>query len=49
METIMIDLETLSTRTNASIISIAAVEFGLNGDTGREMILKIKPSEWGKY
>lgn len=46
---IMIDLETLSTRTNASIISIAAVEFGLNGDTGREMILKIKPSEWGKY
>ena len=46
---IMIDLETLSTRTNASVISIAAVEFGLNGDTGRKMILKIKPSEWGKY
>ena len=40
---IMIDLETLSTRTNASIISIAAVEFGLNGDTGREMILKMRP------
>lgn len=44
---IMIDIETLSTHTNASIIQIAAVEFNkYNGKTGKECCIKICPNEW---
>ena len=44
----MIDVETLSTRTNASIIEIAAVEFNkLSGEIGDTFDILIKPSEWG--
>lgn len=47
---IMIDLETLSTKTNASIIEIGAVEFNKEtGETGAELDILISPSEWTKY
>lgn len=46
---IMVDLETLSTRTNASIIEICAVEFNKeNGETGNTFCIMISPDEWGK-
>lgn len=46
---VMIDLETLSTRTNASIIEIGAVEFNKQtGGIGDTIDLIINPSEWGK-
>lgn len=46
---VMIDLETLSTKTNASIMSIAAVEFNkFSGETSNTFHIKIDPSEWGK-
>lgn len=44
---VMIDIETLSTHTNASIIEIAAVEFNKNnGDIGKQFSVKIRPDEW---
>lgn len=47
---IMIDLETLSTNTNAAIISIAAVAFNIKtGETGETFECYITPSEWGKH
>lgn len=47
---IMIDLETLSTRTNATITKIAAVEFNKwTGETGDELLLYIDENEWGKH
>ena len=46
---IMIDVETLSTKTNAAIIEIAAVEFNkLSGEIGDTFNVIIRPSEWGK-
>ena len=46
---VMIDLETLSTKTNASIMSIAAVEFNkFSGESFNTLYIKIDPSEWGK-
>lgn len=46
---VMIDLETLSTKTNASIIEIAAVEFNkYSGETSEVFRARIDPSEWGK-
>lgn len=46
---VMIDLETLSTKTNAQIISIGAIEFNkLNGQKGNRFNVGIKQSEWGK-
>lgn len=47
---IMIDLETLSTHTDASIIEIGAVEFNkYTGDIGETFDLIIKPDDWGKF
>lgn len=46
---VMIDLETLSTNKNASIIEIGAVEFNKHtGETGKVFNALIKPSEWTK-
>lgn len=46
---IMIDLETLSTHTNAAIIKIAAVEFNKwTGKTGDELLLCIDNREWAR-
>lgn len=46
---IMIDLETLSTRTNASVIEIGAVEFNKEtGETGEVFSVIIDPSEWSR-
>lgn len=46
---IMIDVETLSTRTNASIIEIAAVEFNkYTGAVGDIFDRLVEPSEWVK-
>lgn len=46
---VMIDLETLSTHKNASIIEIGAVEFNKHtGETGKVFNALIKPSEWAK-
>ena len=45
---IMVDLETLSTHTNASIIEIAAVEFNKEtGEIGHIFHQSIDASEWG--
>lgn len=45
----MIDLETLSTKTNASIIEIAAVAFDINtGQIDNEIDILISPDYWGK-
>lgn len=47
---VMIDLETLSTHTNASIIEIGAVEFNkIAGETGESIDIFIKPQEWGMH
>lgn len=44
---VMIDIETLSTHTNASILSIAAVEFNkFTGEIGKSFYVNISPSEW---
>ena len=46
---IMICIETLSTKTNASIIEITAMEFNkLTGEIGDEFNTVIIPSEWAK-
>lgn len=46
---IMVDLETLSTHTNASIIEIGAVEFNkYTGETGDTFDIIIDPQDWGK-
>lgn len=46
---IMIDLETLSTHTNASIIEIGAVEFNkYTGETGDTFDIIIEPEDWGE-
>ena len=46
---IMVDLETLSTHTNASIIEIAAVEFNKEtGEIGDIFQQQIDTSEWGE-
>ena len=46
---VMIDLETLSTHKNASIIEIGAVEFNKEtGAVGDKFNVLIDPSEWGK-
>lgn len=46
---VMIDLETLSTNTDASIIEIGAVEFSeRTGDTGGVFNVIVDPSEWGQ-
>ena len=46
---IMVDLETLSTHTNASIIEIAAVEFNKEtGEIGHIFQQSIDASEWGE-
>lgn len=46
---IMIDLETLSTHTNAAIIEIGAVEFNKNtGEIGQKFNVIIEPSDWCK-
>ncbi len=46
---IMIDLETLSTKTNASIIEIAAVEFNKEtGEIGDTFDVLISPDDWVK-
>ena len=46
---IMIDIETLSTHKNASIIEIAAVEFDEEtGETGKTFDVLIDPNEWSK-
>lgn len=49
MTHIMIDLETLSTKTNGSIIEIGAIAFDINdgGTIGRFDVV-IKPEEWSK-
>lgn len=47
MKHIMIDLETLSTNSNASIISIGAVEFDVESSSiTSEFYEVIKPSDW---
>ena len=44
---VMIDLETLSTHTNAAIIEIGAVEFNkLTGEVGEKFNVIIEPSDW---
>ena len=46
---VMIDLETLSTHTNAAIIEIGAVEFNkLTGEVGEKFNVIIEPSDWCK-
>lgn len=46
---IIFDLETLSVRTNASIVSIAAVAFDIdNGEIFDEIKIDINPNEWNK-
>lgn len=46
---VMIDLETLSTHTNAAIIEIGAVEFNkYTGDIGERLNIIINPSDWCK-
>ena len=46
---VMIDLETLSTHTNAAIIEIGAVEFNkYTGEVGEKFSVIIKPSDWCK-
>lgn len=44
---VMIDLETLSTHTNAAIIEIGAVEFNKEtGEIGDKFSVRITPSDW---
>lgn len=46
---VMIDLETLSTHTNAAIIEIGAVEFNkYTGEIGSKLNIIINPSDWCK-
>ena len=46
---IMIDLETLSTHTDAAIIEIGAVEFNkYTGEIGNKLNIIINPSDWCK-
>jgi hypothetical protein len=46
---VMIDLETLSTHTNAAIIEIGAVEFNKEtGEVGEKFNVIIEPSDWCK-
>ena len=46
---VMIDLETLSTHTNAAIIEIGAVEFNKHtGEVGEKFNVIIEPSDWCK-
>ena len=44
---VMIDIETLSNKTNAAIVEIAAVEFNKkNGNIGETFRRKIKSDSW---